>query len=100
MIVNINKLIEPKLDGSLNVIGWKFGLECKCNNTETSGYVEEYHPMEIIKSLSSWTKSEIDEVFDGVGLDAKVSNQISLKNDSKTQDELLQAQDFDYNTLS
>ena len=76
MINTINKLREPKVNDDSKVISWTFGIEIECTETEQNCYIEESVTVEEPKSVDSFTKVEIDALYDSLGLLAKVTNKL------------------------
>ena len=82
MINTINKLREPKVNDDSKVISWTFGIEIECTETQDDDgnnineYLEESVTVEEPKSVDSFTKVEIDALYDSLGLLAKVTNKL------------------------
>ena len=76
MINTINIIREPQVNSDSKVISWTFGIEIECTTTEQNCYLEESVNVEEPKAVDSFTKVEIDELYDSLGLLAKVTNKL------------------------
>jgi len=94
MINEVNKVIEPLVNSEGKVTSWTFGLECECSDSEVRGYSEVSVQQDEPKSVTDWTKTEIDTLYAEQGLGDKVAAQITAKTGKAVA-----SQSFDYSAL-